>query len=75
MNINKLIEKGEEAFKKKNFDYAISILMEAVQFAPNNRQARELLRKSALKKHEHAYPSGLAVAVFGLPAREHFVIG
>lgn len=69
MNINKLIEKGEEAFKKKNYDYAISILLEAVQFAPNNRQARELLRKSALKKHEHAYPSGGAIAVFGFPAR------
>ena len=69
MNIAKLIEKGEDALKKKNFDYAIEILLQAVSFAPNNREARELLRRAELKKFEHSYPSAGLVAVFGLPAR------
>ncbi|MHC4932443.1 MAG: tetratricopeptide repeat protein [Planctomycetota bacterium] len=69
MNVNKLIEKGEDAHKKRNYDYAISIFLEAVSFAPNNRKAREGLRKAELKKYENAYPSPLMVAVFGLGAR------
>ncbi len=69
MNVDKLIEKGEDAHKKRNYDYAISIFLEAVAFAPNNRRAREGLRNAALKKHEPAYPSKFAVAIFGLGAR------
>ena len=69
MNINKLIEKGEDAQKKKNFDYAIEIFLQAVSFAPNNRRAREGLRTAELKKYEHSYPSAGLVAVFGFPAR------
>ena len=40
MNVDKLIEKGKDAHKKRNYDYAISIFLEAVAFAPNNRRAR-----------------------------------
>ncbi len=69
MNVDKLIEKGNDAHKKRNYDYAISIFLEAVAFAPNNRRAREGLRNAALKKHEPAYPSKFAVAIFGLGAR------
>ena len=69
MNINKLIEKGEDAHKKRNYDYAISIFMEAVNIAPNSRRAREGLRTAQLKKREPSYPSGLAIAMFGMGAR------
>jgi tetratricopeptide (TPR) repeat protein len=69
MNIAKLIEKGEDALKKKSFDYAIEILLQAVSFAPNSREARELLRKAELKKYEHSYPGKGVIAVFGFPAR------
>ena len=69
MNISKLIDKGEQAYKKRNYDYAITVLLEAVNFAPDNRKARELLRKAALKKHESNYPSAGAVAIFGLPKK------
>ncbi|MGH7163056.1 MAG: tetratricopeptide repeat protein [Planctomycetota bacterium] len=69
MNIDKLIEKGEDAHKKRNYDYAISIFLEAVSFEPDSRRAREGLRKAELKKHEHAYPSRFAVAVFGMGAK------
>ena len=69
MNINKLIEKGEDAHKKRNYDYAISIFMEAVNFAPNNRRAREGLRGAQLKKREPSYPSGFAIAIFGIGSK------
>lgn len=69
MNINKLIEKGEDAHKKRNYDYAISIFMEAVNFAPNSRRAREGLRTAQLKKREPSYPNGLAIAIFGMGPR------
>jgi tetratricopeptide (TPR) repeat protein len=69
MNINKLIEKADQAFKKRNYDYAITVLMEAISFAPNNRKARELLRKSSLKKHEQNYPNSIMVGIFGIPKR------
>ena len=69
MNINKLVEKGEDAHKKRNYDYAISIFLEAVSFAPDNRRAREGLRKAAMKKHEKTYPGAAAVTIFGFPAK------
>jgi tetratricopeptide (TPR) repeat protein len=69
MNIQKLIDQGEQAFKKRNYDYAITLLLEAVNFGPNNRKARELLRKSELKKYETSYPNAAMVAIFGLPKR------
>ncbi|MFQ5844136.1 MAG: tetratricopeptide repeat protein [Planctomycetota bacterium] len=57
MNVDKLIEKGQDSLKKRNYDYAISIFLEAVSFAPNNRAAREGLRSAELKKYEASYPS------------------
>ena len=68
MNIKKLVEKGEEALKKRNYDYAISILMEAVNFDPNNRKAREGLRTAQLKKRE-PYPGALSLAIFGIGSK------
>ena len=56
MNIPNLIDQGEQAYTKRNYDYAITLLLEAVNFGPNNRKARELLRRSELKKHEANYP-------------------
>ncbi len=56
MNINKLLEKGEDALKKRNYDYAISIFLEAVSFAPDDRKARSGLRSAEMKKYEKGYP-------------------
>ncbi|MFB3066282.1 MAG: tetratricopeptide repeat protein, partial [Planctomycetota bacterium] len=64
MNVDKLIEKAQGAVKKRNYDYAISIFLEAVNFAPNNRVAREGLRAAELRKYEAGYPSKLAI-LFG----------
>ncbi len=61
MNVDKLIEQAQGAVKKRNYDYAISIFLEAVNFAPNNREAREGLRAAELRKYEAGYPSKLAI--------------
>ena len=61
MNVDKLIDKAQGAVKKRNYDYAISIFMEAVNFAPNSRPAREGLRAAELRKYEASYPSKLAI--------------
>jgi len=69
MEINKLIDKGEDALKKRSYDYAISIFLEAVNFAPDNRRAREGLRRAELKRFETSYPSGFVIALTGMGAR------
>lgn len=69
MDITKLIEKGEDALKKKNWDYAISIFLEAVTFDPNHRKARESLRKAELRKYEASYPSAFVRLFTTLGAR------
>ena len=69
MNIPNLIDQGEQAYTKRNYDYAITLLLEAVNFGPNNRKARELLRRSELKKHEANYPNAALVVIFGLPKK------
>jgi len=65
----KLTERGEEALKKKNYDYAIEAFTQATMLAPDARRAREGLRKAELKKYENNYPSALARALLGLPAK------
>jgi len=69
MDINKFVEKGEEALKKKQWDYAISIFLEAVTFDPNSRKAREGLRKAELRKFEASYPSAFARSITTLGPR------
>jgi len=69
MNIQKLIDQGEQAFKKRNYDYAITLMLEAVSFGPNNRKARDLLRRAELKKYEASYPNAVVVAIVGLPKK------
>ncbi len=66
----KLTERGEDALKKKNYDFAVEAFTQATALAPDARRAREGLRKAALKKHEQGgYPGGLAIALFGFPAK------
>lgn len=69
MNIAKLIEQGENYIKKKNYDAAIAVFMQAAHIKPNNRKAREGLRTAQLRKHEASYPNAIVVAIVGLPAR------
>ncbi|MHC4959461.1 MAG: tetratricopeptide repeat protein [Planctomycetota bacterium] len=69
MNIAKLVENGENLFKKRNYEGAVAIFMQAVHLAPNNRKAREGLRNAQLKQREGSYPNPFAVMIFGLPAK------
>ncbi|MBI4613163.1 MAG: tetratricopeptide repeat protein [Planctomycetes bacterium] len=62
MDVSKLYEKAEEAIKRKNYDYAVDILMKQIlPIYPNDVKARKLLRGTVIKKYdENGYPGKLA---------------
>lgn len=39
-------EKGKSAFKKKNYDYAVTMFRKVVDLDPGNKEARQLLRQA-----------------------------
>lgn len=75
MDVSKLYARVEEALKKKNFDFAIELLKNQIlKVNPNDVKARQLLRASALKKYETAYPSQVAILKKGLVIRIKIII-
>ncbi|MDP7033480.1 MAG: tetratricopeptide repeat protein [Planctomycetota bacterium] len=68
MDVSKLFERAEEAIKRKNYDYAVDILLEQIlPIYPNDVKARRLLRGTVQKKHqEFGAPSSLAAQVKSL---------
>ncbi|MCK6438776.1 MAG: tetratricopeptide repeat protein [Planctomycetes bacterium] len=44
VDISKFIARAEDAFKKRNYEYAIQMYLEALQIAPENLDARKRLR-------------------------------
>ncbi len=47
-----LFEKGEAAAERKNYDYAITLFLEALKIAPNFFVARRVLREIEIEKFE-----------------------
>ena len=47
-----LYEKARDAFAKKNYDYAITLLFSTLDISEDYTQARKLLHNTALKKYE-----------------------
>jgi tetratricopeptide (TPR) repeat protein len=52
MSVADLKAKAREAFKRKNYDGAIEIYVEAIQFAPNDVELYEGLEQAAEKRRE-----------------------
>lgn len=71
----KLYEKAHEAFKKNNFDYAINLLLKAVEVTPSYLQARHLLRLIEKKKLERSKAILLTRAIGNILSLHHYVIG
>jgi len=55
MDLDKQIEKAEEALKRRNFDFAINLYLQLLQIAPNNMKARRGLYDAALKKFDRKH--------------------
>src|SRR5579859_1807164 len=47
-------QKALDALERKNFDYAIEMLIQTLNIEPNFTQARKYLRAAQMKKHESA---------------------
>lgn len=52
MDFSKKYQKAEEAYKKRNYDYAVEILLSILQMDPNQTKARSTLRAILTKKKE-----------------------
>jgi len=52
VDVSKFLQRAEEAFTKRNFDYAIQMYLEALQVDPENIPARTMLRSVLLKADE-----------------------
>jgi tetratricopeptide (TPR) repeat protein len=60
MSVTDLKAKAREAFKRKNYDGAVEIYIEAIQFAPNDIELFEGMQQAAEKRRE-----GKGKSIFG----------
>lgn len=67
MDINKHLERAQEAVRKKNFEYAISLYNQVLAVKPDNGRARAELRQAALRKSEYRGASGILLKIQALP--------
>tara|TARA_B100000959_G_C14945851_1_gene609859 strand:- start:448 stop:1800 length:1353 start_codon:yes stop_codon:yes gene_type:complete len=63
--VRQLWEKGYDTLEKKNFDYAMVLLAEAVEKEPAFFDCRMALRAAQMKKHENAGRLGKIAAAAG----------
>src|SRR6266850_2937823 len=55
---NALFKRGEEAFQKRNYDYARDLFLNIVTLEPDNEKARESLYATCLHKNKETGGSG-----------------
>ncbi len=77
MDVSKLYSKVEDAFKRKNFDYAIVTLKNQIlKVSPNDVKARKLLRATLLEKYKTVgFPPVSQVWSKGLVPRIKMIVG
>lgn len=67
MDIQKHLERAQEAARKKNFDYAIALYQQVLAVKPDNGQARAELRQVLARKFEYKKPSALVLKAATVP--------
>lgn len=68
-DVQKLFEKGSEAFNKKNWDYAIEIFKSIAQMDPNFVKARQALRMTCIHKCQQVgFPGKMSSSMYGAKA-------
>lgn len=67
IDIDKLMDKAQESFDKRNYDYAIDLSRQVIEFNPDNHTARKILRSSSVKKCElqKSRPSAILSLITG----------
>lgn len=65
-DVDKLFEKGSEAFNKKNWDYAIEIFKSICAMDPNHVKARQALRMTAIHRcNQVGFPGKMSSSIKG----------
>jgi tetratricopeptide (TPR) repeat protein len=67
MDIPKLRERAQEAARKKNFDYAVTLYHQILAVQPDNGSARSELRRILAKRAEYRKVSPLMMRILTLP--------
>jgi tetratricopeptide (TPR) repeat protein len=68
IDTDKISLKAQEAFDKRNYDYAIDLAKQVLEFNPSNAPARKILRASLLGKcgMQKTFPSPVIAFITGL---------
>lgn len=68
LDTEKLYSKAQEAFDKRNYDYAIDLARQIVELEPGHPKARHILRSAQIKKCESqgTRPSAVGAVITGL---------
>src|SRR5262245_16521876 len=67
MDVTKHVQKAEEAVKKKQFKYAITLFQQVLTFKPDHGEARLGLRRALSKLAEYKPTPPLVGTLLGLP--------
>ncbi|MFH1228048.1 MAG: tetratricopeptide repeat protein [Planctomycetota bacterium] len=67
LDTEKLFTKAQEAFDKRNYDYAIDLVKQIIELEPGHPKARHILRNSQIKKFEvlGTRPSAVGAIISG----------
>ena len=72
MDLQKHLERAQEAARKKNFDYAVALYQQILAVKPDHGQARSELRQSLARRFEYRKTSPLVNRLLALPQRLAF---
>jgi len=75
MDVSKHLEKANEALRKKNFDYAISLYHQVLQLKPDHGEARRELRQALVRRAEYKQIPRLIALLQGLHQRAGILLG
>ncbi|MCZ6596415.1 MAG: tetratricopeptide repeat protein [Planctomycetota bacterium] len=65
MDFSKHIKKADEAFKRRNYDFAVELYRQLIELDPDQGEARSGLRRALKKRHEEKKGGKLLAAVSG----------
>ena len=65
MDFSKHIQKAEEAFRRRNFDFAVEVYQQLLEIDPDQGEARAGLRRALKKRHEQKKGGKLLRAIGG----------
>ncbi len=68
MDIDKHLEKAQDAVRRKNFDGAISLFEQLLKLQPDHLRARKSLYEAALRRYEHKRPMKALLLASASPA-------